>query len=168
MIVFYKDSDPATANTIPGPHEEPVVQSPKMNKKVNHFWGLVGSSVLVSQPGVRQISVTMWFNDWNWVNIGYVFQNLDLLDKNFVGEPGTLEITTDTDGYWPASNYQKYAGVVFDGYRQLPFRGQDEPRPIVDSAATIYHFGPHAGNVTWLIKLQLLFTQAIADRVLTP
>ena len=166
-MITYDITDPASSNTIPGPHEEPVVQSPKMNKKINHFWGLMGNSILVSHPGARQITIDMWLNYWTWTNVEDLLAGIDWIDQALIGEPATLTVQNDVDQYWPVSHKQVFTNIVLDGYRLLPLRGQSNPAPILDSAATIYHKGPHAGAKTWLIRMQLMFTQAVADRNLT-
>jgi hypothetical protein len=164
MLTFHVDSL-SLDFTIPGPHEEVQVVSPSVPKKQTHFWGVVGTSVIVSQRAARMLTVGMWLNDPSWLSSGDLYGHLEQMDSTLVGQIGALRVHDDTNGYWPANQDQTFYDVLFDSYLPLPLAGQPSPSPVRDLAGSLYRSGAQAGAKSWLLRMQLNFLQALPGRV---
>ena len=166
MLTFHVDATGLDV-VIPGPHEDLVVAAPAVPKKVTHFFGVIGTSVIVGQPSLRELLVDMWLSDPQFTDIADLYTELGNLDANLVGQTGHLIVSDDAYGYWPANQNTIFYDVLLDGYTPLPLAGQRTPSPVRDTAGSLYRSGTHAGVKSWFLRLQLRFLQALPGRVVT-
>ena len=149
---------------LPGFHGEVVAPSPKVQLASKYLWGLKGNVTIIGQQTTRELTVNLWLNDPTWTDVKNLYDFLAGTLELLVGAYGSLNLTNDTEGYWPTHQYQTFSNLLFAGYENVPFPGQEFPTAVKDEAGTLYRSGQYAGNLTWLQNLSLLFLQTLPGR----
>jgi hypothetical protein len=125
------------------------IQGGDLHVQRTYFWGLRGTSEIVADPGVWQVSSTCWLNDASFEGAaglqafrGYLKTLADLR-----GEHGQLT-ETDANGNVMAD----YAAATFEGFNPASFDGHRAVGPIQDSVGMV-----SSGN-GWIMQGTLMFT----------
>lgn len=155
---------------IPGFHEELVATNPEVPTSSKYLWGLRGNVLVIGRQAKRAVSVKIWLSDPSWLTDKDFYTGVTTYLENNVGSYGTLRTAADgVHGVWEPGVLQTFQYMLFAGYENLPFAGQEVWGPVKDEAACLYAKSIVAlerDNQTYAAAFRLNFIQTVPDRVL--